>query len=167
MASSHSLDKKRIKKTNFSKEEELLIQREVEKHYGLLSSKQSNEKKKRVWDNIASKAYRLACNVHLFNPCSNCTELCVCPENSRSFQTKIEFHARAKKARKSSSVAALPEEDATEDDSFLSANLSFSLDSPRNPTPPAFPLSPSILQTPPQPGPSRLQPKTPPRQTAL
>ncbi|ESP02120.1 hypothetical protein LOTGIDRAFT_68608, partial [Lottia gigantea] len=53
----------RIKKTNFSKEEELLIQREVEKHYGLLSSKQSNfvtnEKKKRVWDNIASKVSSL------------------------------------------------------------------------------------------------------------
>ena len=47
---SPSQDKKRLKKCNFSREEIVLIQREVEKYYNIINSKHSNiitnEKKK-------------------------------------------------------------------------------------------------------------------------
>ena len=39
---SPSQDKKRLKKCNFSREEIVLIQREVEKYYNIINSKHSN-----------------------------------------------------------------------------------------------------------------------------
>ena len=56
---SPSQDKKRLKKCNFSREEIVLIQREVEKNYTIINSKHSNiitnEKKKKVWTEITEK----------------------------------------------------------------------------------------------------------------
>jgi hypothetical protein len=60
---SPSQDKKRLKKCNFSREEIFLIQREVEKYYNIINSKHSNiitnEKKKKVWTEIAEKTSSL------------------------------------------------------------------------------------------------------------
>jgi hypothetical protein len=60
---SPSQDKKRLKKCNISREEIFLIQREVEKYYNIINSKHSNiitnEKKKKVWTEIAEKTSSL------------------------------------------------------------------------------------------------------------
>jgi hypothetical protein len=53
-----SQDKKRLKKCNFSREEVVLIQREVGKNYIIINLKHSNiitNEKKRVWTEIAVK----------------------------------------------------------------------------------------------------------------
>ena len=57
-----SQDKKRLKKCNFSREEIVLIQREVGKKYTIINSKHSNiitNEKKRVWTEIAEKTSSL------------------------------------------------------------------------------------------------------------
>jgi hypothetical protein len=53
-----SQDKKRLKKCNFSREEVVLIQREVGKNYLIINLKHSNiitNETKRVWTEIAVK----------------------------------------------------------------------------------------------------------------
>jgi hypothetical protein len=53
-----SQDKKRLKKCNFSREEVVLILREVEKNYIIINLKHSNiitNEKKKVWTEIAEK----------------------------------------------------------------------------------------------------------------
>jgi hypothetical protein len=53
-----SQDKKRLRKCNFSREEVVLILREVENNYIIKNVKQSNiitNEKKRVWTEIAEK----------------------------------------------------------------------------------------------------------------
>jgi hypothetical protein len=53
-----SQDKKRLKKCNFSREEVVLIQREVGKNYIIINLKHSNiitNEKKKVWTEIAEK----------------------------------------------------------------------------------------------------------------
>ena len=57
-----SQDKKRLKKCNFSREEVVLIQREVGKNYIIINLKHSNvitNEKKRVWTEIAVKTSSL------------------------------------------------------------------------------------------------------------
>jgi hypothetical protein len=53
-----SQDKKRLKKCNFSREEVVLILREVDKNYIIINLKHSNiitNEKKKVWTEIAEK----------------------------------------------------------------------------------------------------------------
>jgi hypothetical protein len=53
-----SRDKQRLRKCNFSREEVVLILREVEKNYIIINLKHSNiitNEKKRVWTEIAEK----------------------------------------------------------------------------------------------------------------
>jgi hypothetical protein len=53
-----SQDKKRLKKCNFSRDEIVLIQRGVGKHYTIINSKHSNiitNEKKKVWTAITDK----------------------------------------------------------------------------------------------------------------
>ena len=53
-----SQDKKRLKKCNFSREEVVLILREVETNYIIINLKHSNiitNEKKKVWTEIAEK----------------------------------------------------------------------------------------------------------------
>ena len=53
-----SQDKKRLKKCNFSREEVVLILREVDKNYIIINLKHSNiitNEKKKVWAEIAEK----------------------------------------------------------------------------------------------------------------
>jgi hypothetical protein len=53
-----SQDKKRLKKCNFSREEIVLILREVETNYIIINLKHSNiitNEKKKVWTEIAEK----------------------------------------------------------------------------------------------------------------